>query len=81
MSLDVKVLDDSPVRLVDMLPAPDDQERSLFEHQVGDTPSESRGFATSRAGDDTEWTFGRGNRLALLWRKSAQIHRLAALQK
>jgi RNA polymerase sigma-32 factor len=35
VSLDVKVLDDSPVRLVDLLPAPDDQERSLFEHQVG----------------------------------------------
>ncbi len=35
VSLDVKVLDDSPVKLVDMLPAPDDQERSLFEHQVG----------------------------------------------
>jgi RNA polymerase sigma-32 factor len=35
VSLDVKVIDDSPVRLVDLLPAPDDQERSLFEHQVG----------------------------------------------
>lgn len=35
VSLDVKVLDDSPVKLVDLLPAPDDQERSLFEHQVG----------------------------------------------
>ncbi len=35
VSLDVKVLDDSPVRLVDLLPAPDDQERSLFEEQVG----------------------------------------------
>ena len=31
VSLDVKVLDDSPVKLVDLLPAPDDQERSLFE--------------------------------------------------
>src|SRR3954467_1093707 len=35
VSLDVKVIDDSPVRLVDLLPAPDDQELSLFEHQVG----------------------------------------------
>jgi RNA polymerase sigma-32 factor len=35
VSLDVKVLDDSPVKLLDLLPAPDDQERSLFEHQVG----------------------------------------------
>jgi len=35
VSLDVKVLDDSPVRLVDLLPAPDDQELDLFEHQVG----------------------------------------------
>jgi RNA polymerase sigma-32 factor len=35
VSLDVTVLDDSPVRFVDMLPAPDDQERSLFERQVG----------------------------------------------
>lgn len=35
VSLDVKVLDESPVRLVDLLPAPDDQERSLAEHQVG----------------------------------------------
>ena len=34
VSLDVKVLDESPVRLVDLLPAPDDQERSLLEHQV-----------------------------------------------
>lgn len=35
VSLDVKVLDDSPVKLVDLLPAPDDQERTLFEEQVG----------------------------------------------
>jgi len=35
VSLDVKVLDDSPVKLLDLLPAPDDQERSLFEHQIG----------------------------------------------
>jgi RNA polymerase sigma-32 factor len=35
VSLDVKVIDDSPVKLVDLLPAPDDQERSLFERQVG----------------------------------------------
>ena len=35
VSLDVRVIDDSPVRLVDLLPAPDDQERSLFERQVG----------------------------------------------
>lgn len=35
VSLDGKVLDDSPVRLVDLLPAPDNQERSLFEEQVG----------------------------------------------
>jgi RNA polymerase sigma-32 factor len=34
VSLDVKVLDESPVRLVDLLPAPDDQERSLQERQV-----------------------------------------------
>ena len=34
VSLDVKVLDESPVRLIDLLPAPDDQERSLLEHQV-----------------------------------------------
>ena len=35
VSLDVKVIDDSPVRLVDLLPAPDDQERSwttLMQH-------------------------------------------------
>jgi RNA polymerase sigma-32 factor len=35
VSLDVTAVDDSPVRLVDLLPAPDDQEQSLFEHQVG----------------------------------------------
>lgn len=35
LSLDVKVLDDSPVKLMDLLPAPDDQELSFFEHQVG----------------------------------------------
>lgn len=35
VSLDLKVIDDSPVRLVDLLPAPDDQERSLFELEVG----------------------------------------------
>jgi RNA polymerase sigma-32 factor len=35
VSLDAKVLDDSPVKLVDLLPAPDDQEKSLFEYQVG----------------------------------------------
>jgi RNA polymerase sigma-32 factor len=35
VSLDVKVIDESPVRLVDLLPAPDDQERSLLEEQVG----------------------------------------------
>jgi RNA polymerase sigma-32 factor len=34
VSLDVKVLDDSPARLVDLLPAPDDQERSLFEREA-----------------------------------------------
>jgi RNA polymerase sigma-32 factor len=45
VSLDVKVIDDSPVRLVDLLPAPDDQERSLFEQQVGG----SMQLAVSRA--------------------------------
>jgi RNA polymerase sigma-32 factor len=35
VSLDVRVIDDSPVKLVDLLPSSDDQERSLFEHQVG----------------------------------------------
>jgi RNA polymerase sigma-32 factor len=34
VSLDVKVFDDGATRLVDMLEAPDDQEGSLFEHQV-----------------------------------------------
>ena len=35
VSLDAKVVDESPVKLVDLLPAPDDQERSLLERQVG----------------------------------------------
>ncbi|HEY6081408.1 MAG TPA: sigma-70 family RNA polymerase sigma factor [Polyangiaceae bacterium] len=35
VSLDVKVIDESPVMLVDLLPSPDDQERSLLEQQVG----------------------------------------------
>ena len=34
VSLDMRARDDSPVQLVDLLPAADDQERSLFEHEV-----------------------------------------------
>jgi RNA polymerase sigma-32 factor len=33
VSLDVKVFDDSALRLVDTLPSDDDQERALFEHE------------------------------------------------
>ncbi|HYP90710.1 MAG TPA: sigma-70 family RNA polymerase sigma factor, partial [Polyangiaceae bacterium] len=47
VSLDVKVLDDSPVRLVDLLPAPDDQERSLFEEQVGGSVKSAVALAVS----------------------------------
>jgi RNA polymerase sigma-32 factor len=34
LSLDMRVVDDSPVKLMDLLPAADDQERDLFEGEV-----------------------------------------------